>query len=397
MTKRKVKVMLVAPLPPPVGGIATWTTLVLRAPADADIERIHVDTSIRAGYSARKLSIAAVLRRLAAAGKVCWQIVKVRPDVIHVTTSYDRGWTRDTLFLAVARALGSATILNIHGGDFNRMYHDAPRAKQSKILGQLEHCDAVVAITQESERFLKELGLTNVRLVPNCIDIAKSSVRPEREGTVRWLFVGYLTKAKGLTELFDALRRFPAAHLTLVGPAPTGVANDGADLVAKAAKDPDLANRFTHTGAVPPAEARAIYPNHDIFVFPTRREGFPNAVLEAMEAGLPIVATRVGAIPDMIIDGEHGLLVDTGDQDRLEAAIARVTADVDFAGRMGRAARARVSSLYEVGRVNTIWCELYRELAASDPGELGRLASAEHPDASQSRPDRSLMGTTRRA
>ena len=115
-----------------------------------------------------------------------------------------------------------------------------------------------------------------------------------------------------------------------------------------------------------PNEARDVYPNYDLFVFPTRREGFSNSTVEAMEAGLPIpVATRVGAVPDMIVDGEHGLLAEPGDQAGLESAIARITADPEFAARLGVAARARASSLYDVRRVSADWCELYRRLATS--------------------------------
>jgi glycosyltransferase involved in cell wall biosynthesis len=364
MTKRAIRVMLIAPLPPPVGGIATWTTRILRVPDDDDIERIHVDTSVGAGYVAR-LTWRKAFKQLFVAGRVFWKILTVRPDVIHVTTSYDRGWRRDTLFLAVARSFGAKTLLNFRGGDFSRMYDEATNAAQKKMRHQLVGYDAIVAITIESEHFLKNLDLTNVRVIPNCIDVTQAPPRRRRNGPTRWLFVGNVIKAKGIVELLSALRHFPNAHLTLVGPAPTGIPGDGMELMTQAVADPTLAGRITHTDQMPPELVRAIYPNHDIFVFPTRREGFPNAVLEAMEAGLPIVATKVGAIPDMIVDGEHGLLADCGDQDGLERSIATITTNVDLAERMGRAARARVESEYEIAHVASMWYRLYRQLAVT--------------------------------
>ena len=364
MATRPIRVLLVSPLPPPIGGIATWTARVLRAPVAEDIERIHADTSVGAGHGA-SLTIHKAVRQIAVAAGVLWRIVRVRPDVIHVTTSYDRGWNRDMLFLSVARAVGSATILNFRGGDFDRMYRDAAPAAQRKIRDQLARCDAIVAITTESERFLKTLDLSNVTVIPNCIDVANVPTRRARSASLRWLFVGNVIKAKGVTELFDALRRFPGAHLTLVGPSPGGIADEGAALVTRATMDPALNGRITHIDGMSPDRAREVYPNHDIFVFPTRREGFPNAVLEAMEAGLPIVATRVGAIPDMITDGEHGLLVDAGDQRALERAIARITEDTELAERLGRHARERVMSEYEIGHVVSMWSDLYRRVSAS--------------------------------
>jgi glycosyltransferase involved in cell wall biosynthesis len=359
--------MLLAPLPPPVGGIATWTTRILSTPADPDIQRIHVDTSAGARYGAR-LTARKAIKQISVAARVLWRIVHERPDVIHVTTSYDRGWPRDMLFLSAARAFGSATILNFRGGDFDRMYSDASVAAQRTILRQLRRCDAIVAITLESERFLKDLGLTNVSVIPNCIDVRIVPERRRFDRTRRWLFVGNVMRAKGIVELFEALRRFPDAHLTLVGPAAKGIPDEGADLVTRATADAAIAGRVTHIDQMPPEQVRDVYSKFDMFVFPTHREGFPNALLEAMEAGMPLVAARVGAIPDMIVDGEHGLLVDSGDQPSLEAAIARLASDPESALRMGSAARDRVAALYDLARVAPMWFQLYRLVAPTPVG-----------------------------
>jgi glycosyltransferase involved in cell wall biosynthesis len=368
MRTRKIVVLLAAPLPPPVGGIATWTTLLLRVPVDADIDRVHVNTSVGGGYDARRLS-ARIAGQVRLTTHVCWRILRDRPDVIHVPSSYSGGWRRDAAFLGLARRLGAATIVNLRGGDFEQVFREAtPRAQQA-ILAELRRCDAVVPITEETTRFLNGLGLTNVQMIPNCIDVRPRLPLPTRR-VIRWLYVGHISAAKGIPELFEALRRFPDAQLTVVGPLIGARKGGGSELLAAAQADAALRGRITHIGTLPPNEARDVYPNHDLFVFPTRREGFSNSLVEAMEAGLPIVATRVGAIPDMIVDGEHGMLAEPGDQVGLESAIARISADPELAARLGVAARARASSLYDVRRVSAVWCELYRRLATS--GERSR-------------------------
>ena len=82
----------------------------------------------------------------------------------------------------------------------------------------------------------------------------------------------------------------------------------------------------------------------DIFVLPSRSEAFPNAVLEAMAAGLPIVASAVGGIPELIDDNSNGLLVPAGDSEALAERLCRLMADEPLAARLGAAARAKAEA-----------------------------------------------------
>ena len=102
----------------------------------------------------------------------------------------------------------------------------------------------------------------------------------------------------------------------------------------------------------------------DVFVFPSRREGSPNAVLEAMAAGLPVVATRTGGLPDMVSDGEGGYLVPAGDVDALTAAVRRLASDRELAVRMGAYNRAVCADRFAFSRVFERLSTIY-ETAAS--------------------------------
>jgi glycosyltransferase involved in cell wall biosynthesis len=90
----------------------------------------------------------------------------------------------------------------------------------------------------------------------------------------------------------------------------------------------------------------------------------PFSVLEAMAAGLPIVASRVGGVPEQIADGETGLLVEPGDADELAAALTRLTQDADLRARIGAAARTRAEQAFDLEPFRRAHVELYsRELA----------------------------------
>jgi glycosyltransferase involved in cell wall biosynthesis len=103
----------------------------------------------------------------------------------------------------------------------------------------------------------------------------------------------------------------------------------------------------------------------DIFVLSTRSEGLPLSILEAMAAGLPVVASKVGGVPELVIDGGTGLLVPAGDPRSLAAAIESLLEDPLHARRLGEAGRARVAEHFDLASVRHAHLDLYRHLLAS--------------------------------
>jgi glycosyltransferase involved in cell wall biosynthesis len=359
-----IRVLLASPLPPPAGGIASWTARMLALQAPDDVRRFHVDISSHTlvHYTA-SVGLDRVWRHGRVAGRFLWSSARTRPDVVHLTTSYDAAFARDRLFVAWSRMIGAAVVLNIRGGDFERFFRSRDRAGQQRILNVLRQCSAVVPVTSETARFLSGLGLRDVRVIPNCIDVLESPTRMSLSHPRRWLYVGWLLPVKGLLEILQALQAFPDASLTLVGPFVDQNAQPSRDLFEETCRRLGVRDRVHVLPEMTSEQVRPLYREHDLFVFPTHREGFPNVLLEAMEAGLPIVASRVGGIPDMIEDGEEGLLVQAGNAIDLENAIRRLDHDRTLAARMGAAARKRVLERYAVNQVAEDWYRLYREVA----------------------------------
>jgi glycosyltransferase involved in cell wall biosynthesis len=178
----------------------------------------------------------------------------------------------------------------------------------------------------------------------------------------RMVFVGWVTREKGVFEALDVLEGVRAVHpsatLTVVG--------GGRDLQAFTgmADSRGLGRAARTTGWLGRHEVRGVLGDSDVFLFPSHSEGLPNAVIEAMAAGLPVVATKVGGVPDLIRHKHNGFLVEVGDVAGMTARINELLARPDEAREIGRRGRQTVVERCDIERVWPRYAQAIREAAA---------------------------------
>jgi glycosyltransferase involved in cell wall biosynthesis len=134
------------------------------------------------------------------------------------------------------------------------------------------------------------------------------------------------------------------------------------DAVAQAIHDRGLADRVELTGTR--EDVAQILARADVFVLSSRSEGMPMSALEAMAAGLPVVATAVGGVPELVVDGETGFLVPPGDAPALSRALDRILGDPDLRRRLGEAGRQRAGGMFALPEWQAAHLRLYEELLA---------------------------------
>jgi len=165
----------------------------------------------------------------------------------------------------------------------------------------------------------------------------------------RIVFVGWVTREKGVFEALEVLGGVQAAHpsatLTVVG--------GGRDLEAfrERAAVAGLSRAVRTTGWLGRREVQRVLGESDVFLFPSHSEGLPNAVIEAMAAGLPVVATGVGGLPDLIRHSENGFLVEVGDVSDMTARVVELFSRPDLAGQIGQSGRQTVIERCDIERV----------------------------------------------
>jgi glycosyltransferase involved in cell wall biosynthesis len=210
--------------------------------------------------------------------------------------------------------------------------------------------------------------------VANGLDLSSYRPRSPRSSIRRVLVVANLRPEKGHDVLIDAvpevLRSYPDARFEIVGGGP-----EHPRLVARA-QSRGVLHAFDFAGHSDNIPARL--DSADLFVLPSRSEAFPNALLEAMAAGLPTVASAVGGILELVEPERTGVLVPAEHPEALAAAICRVMENPDFAARMGAAARARVQADYSFDRMVAGFENLYLARLASQGGLAAEPLFTEH-------------------
>jgi glycosyltransferase involved in cell wall biosynthesis len=293
--------------------------------------------------------------------------LRARVDVLHAHAfGYFPTWAG-----RVARSLRGLPLVVTPHSDPG---HDTARSRlyaRAVARGSLRGADRIVALTRLEAEWLAGLGLprAQIRVIPNGIDLEEFVDLPthpigSRSPVV--LFLGRLdARQKGLEPLIEAFALLPPglnARLRLVGEDWGGLG----PLLGRA-RALRVADRVVATGPVPRAEVLRELASADLLVLPSLFEPFGIVLLEAMASGLPIVATRVGGIPEVVADRETALLVPPGAPAELAAAMEKVLTDPDLARRLGSEGRRRVER-FSWPRLMPSYIGLFHELAAERGG-----------------------------
>ena len=221
----------------------------------------------------------------------------------------------------------------------------------------------VVANSAAARTQLEHEGVppSKLRLIPNGLDPRRFIPAAPRSAIRRVVTVANLRPEKGHETLLGAARqilaRHPAATFTFAGDGPR---REPLETLTRAL---ELGSRVRFLGEC--QNVAPVLADADLFVLPSRSEAFPNAVIEAMAAGLPVVATDVGGIPEIIRHWENGVLVPPGDEHALADAVVALMDRPDHAAALGRAARADVEHHYTLDRMVEAFEHLYLTEIAS--------------------------------
>ena len=274
---------------------------------------------------------------------------RIRPDVLHV--NMDNPWTSSYGLLAgVLTRTPTIAVVHSPAPAWNR--------RQKWITRRVARRGVrFVAVSEHLAQFLESalnLPAGSARVIHNGIPVpvtlAPRAMSPEPIVGA----VGRISNQKGVQVLIKAMQRVPGARLVLIGEG-----HDREELEALA-RDTGLGERVTFAGWVDPPWTE--HWTFDVLALPSFLEGFPLVIVEAMLAGIPVVATRVGGIPEIVVPEETGLLVPPGDTESLGAAIQRLVTDEKLRAYVIEHARAVALERFTAAHMAGEFERLYDEI-----------------------------------
>jgi glycosyltransferase involved in cell wall biosynthesis len=293
-------------------------------------------------------------------------------ELVHVHAAMRGSFWRKSLFAVIARRFGVPTLLHLHGSEMKDFYAAQPAPVKRLIVGQLEAASRVLVLSPSWRDFVAGIApRAKIAVVPNYVDVPDAAPGRARPARVI-VFLGLIGERKGVFDLLQAfaLARAKNDALQLV------IGGAGAIARAKSeARRLGVDDHVAFLGWIGAREREALLAQADLFVLPSYNEGLPMSVLEAMAHALPVIATTVGGLPDLIESGANGVLLAPGDPEALARAILRLADDPAGRAVMGAAARATILASHSAAAVLPILDEIYAEEARA----VGRRMTADWP------------------
>ena len=280
-------------------------------------------------------------------------------DIVHLHISARGSYKRKSIMARMARKAGKYVILHDHDGEFEKAFEEGGDAYRRDVRKTFGIADRVVVLSEEWRDYFAENVCDSEKIV-----VVHNGVKVPAEPCSPWsqqdiLFLGRLDANKSPDVLLRAsrrvLERFPGTKVVFGG--------DGEVEKNKAlAEELGIANRCEFHGWVSGAEREGLFARAAVYCLPSKNEGLPMSVLEAMARGIPTVATPVGGVPQVIEDGVSGFLVDVDDVDALSDRLNILLDKPGLRENVGAASRNTVTRLFNVGGSIKQLLALYRAL-----------------------------------
>lgn len=366
---RRPRVLIVSPhLTRTLGGITALVREILASKLTQGFEFRHI-----ASQADEYGKFGKVLLALVSFLQYAWLIVRWRPEMVWIHVGGNASLYRKAPFIIFGRLTGRVVLSHFHAGDFTPYFNRQSRAGQKFILWSLSLSHRLATCSQELRRILvQHLKTRNVVVLPNGVDVSEfaadraARTAAQADDPLRLLFVGAMGRLKGERDLVQAIRKaerkVPNLKVMLLG--------HGSETLMSLCEEVQVLHLLEYFGPAPMDQRAGFFKQADIFVLPTYAEGMPVSVIEAMAAGLPVITTPVGGIPDLVTDGIEGFLVKPGDIDALAARIVQLARDEKLRLAMGRRGELR-ACCYDRNIIQAMLSEvMHRTLADYRQGTL---------------------------
>jgi glycosyltransferase involved in cell wall biosynthesis len=355
-----MRILMLAPSAGVRGPVPVHTPLLVEGLRDAGCEVVSEPWGRHADEESLPRKVVDAILDIARIRRVLAR----RPfDVMVVKTSHEwRSLLRGVPLLVAVRRRVPTLVVQFHGGHSDALARPGSLAFKLASWLLLRATDGILVLsTEEAHEYERFFPAGRYRVVANPYRSKGWPVAaPARDGTPTIIFAGRLVAEKGIFELLAALaqsRHAGGARLLVCGSGPAEAE------IRERARALGLGERVVFAGYLTGRQLAEKYRTADVFVLPSYSEGFPTAITEAMDAGLPIITTRIRGMADHLAQDENALFVPVRDHGALAEALDRILADEGLRAGMSRANRQKVHE-FAPPRVAREYLQAIRDIAA---------------------------------
>ena len=246
-------------------------------------------------------------------------------NIVHIHSASNGSFLRKSIVLLLAKALSRKVVLHIHGGSFKEYLASSP-LRSKYIVAILKMADVVICLSEEWLMYFKtQVGLKNVVVLSNPIELPNLSNRQKGHETIELLFLGAVVPAKGIFDLLEYLatnKYFISNRLRL------HICGEGdKQQLDKLLQRHNITDGVVQHGWVQNTFKSNLMNMMDVFILPSYVEALPMSILEAMSYGKPIISTRVGGIPSLVKEEYNGWLYNPNEIQVLDNIIEEIVTD----------------------------------------------------------------------
>ncbi|WP_083422028.1 glycosyltransferase family 4 protein [Arsenicibacter rosenii] len=279
--------------------------------------------------------------------RFCWRLWQDKDiEIVHIHGAAEGSFYRKYLLFKAAKGLFSRKVIyHIHSGSFLDFYMSRSSRVQGWVREMVEGSDVVICLSEGWKRlYTRRFARAHVMVLPNVVSPPDVPVNRQRKGPLKLLFLGLIGERKGIFDLLDvfyAHKKEWAGRITL-----TIGGNGETDRVQQTIQEYGLEDMVTFAGWVSGAKKTELLLASDVFALPSYNEALPLSILEAMSYEMPVISTRIGGIPDMVVHDQNGFLVEPGDRDDIYACIRRMLTEDGLVEMMGRESARMIRGFY---------------------------------------------------
>lgn len=281
--------------------------------------------------------------------------------LFHFHTASKGSFLRKSLLARICFVFKKTVIFHIHGAQFDQFLESAGAKRRERIINLLGRSYRVIVLSRKwKEYFTKYLPEEKLEVIYNpSVTFQSMDLAIKYNNKVNVIFMGRLGERKGVYDLIEAVKLLKRDNFVV------NIYGDGeVEKVRELVEKNNLNSKVKVNSWVPHKQISIIYDSADLLVLPSYAEGLPMSVLEAVGKGLPVIATNVGGIPEAVLDGENGYIVNPGDINMLAQKLEKLINNPDIRIRMGKRSLEIAQERFTIKAIEKKLIKLYSSVEA---------------------------------